>query len=125
MGFCEASEERNTHDNWVARLGHPLTQALHDWKQETFPLGCLQIGFIGVSGVIEVSGVVKVNGVLHLSHVLGLMLHPAAVPYLVCTLHLPLVRTSWPCCALLSICLLHNDTAVTLSLPCAIPADVG
>ena len=37
MGFCEASEERNTHDNCVARLGHPLAQALHDWKQESFP----------------------------------------------------------------------------------------
>ncbi len=56
--------------------------------------------------------------------VLGLMLRPAPVPYLVCTLHLPLVSTSWPCCALLSICLLSNDTAVTLTLPCAIPADV-
>ena len=62
---------------------------------------------------------------LQLLHVLGLMLRTAAVPYLVCTLHLPLVRTSWPCCALLSICLLNDDTAVTLSLPCAIPADVG
>ena len=63
MGFCEASEERNTHDNWVARLGHPLTQALHDWKQETFPVGCLQIGVIGVNGVIGVCGVNGVTGV--------------------------------------------------------------
>ena len=62
MGFCEASEERNTHDNCVARLGHPLAQALHDWKQETFSPDSLQIGVIGDSGVIRVNGAIGVIG---------------------------------------------------------------
>ena len=69
MGFCEASEERNTHDNCVARLGHPLAQALHDWKQESFPPGCLQIGVIGVYGDIGFNGVTGVNGVTEVNGV--------------------------------------------------------
>ena len=63
MGFCEASEERNTHDCCVARLGQPLAQVLHDSKQETFPPGCILIGVIGDNGVIGVYGDIGVNGV--------------------------------------------------------------
>ena len=62
MGFCEASEERNTHDNCVARLGHHLTQALHDWKQETFPPGCFQTGVIGVNGSMGSMGTLESMG---------------------------------------------------------------
>ena len=59
MGFCEASEQRNTHDNCVARLGHPHAQALHDQSQKMFPPSCLEIG---VNEVIRVYGVIEVNG---------------------------------------------------------------
>ena len=59
MGFCEASEERNTHDNCVARLGHPLAQALHDWKQESFPPGCIQTGVIGDNGSMGSMGTLE------------------------------------------------------------------
>ena len=59
MGFCEASEERNTHDNCVARLGHPLAQALHDWKQESFPPGCIQTGVVGDNGFMGSMGTLE------------------------------------------------------------------
>ena len=59
MGFCEASEERNTHDNCVARLGHPLTLALHDWKQESFPPGCIQTGVVGDNGSMGSMGTLE------------------------------------------------------------------
>lgn len=59
MGFCEASEERNTHDNCVARLGHPLAQALHDWKQESFPPGCIQTGVVGDNGSMGSMGTLE------------------------------------------------------------------
>ena len=67
MGFSEASEQRNTHDNCVARLGHPHAQALHDQTQKMFPPSCLQTGVsevIRAYGVIEVNGVVEVYGLL-------------------------------------------------------------
>ena len=74
MGFCEASEERNTHDCCVARLGHPLAQALHDQTQKMFPPSCLEIGVIEVIrvyGVIEVNGVIEVYGVFESTGSLG------------------------------------------------------
>ena len=71
MGFCEATEQRNTHDCCVARLGHPLAQALHDWKQESFPPGCFQIGVIGVNGLIGVYGDIGFNGVTGVNGVRG------------------------------------------------------
>ena len=62
MGFCEASEQRNTHDNCVARLGHPLAQALHDWKQESFPPGCIQTGVVGDNGSMGSMGTLESMG---------------------------------------------------------------
>ena len=62
MGFCEASEERNTHDCCVARLGHTLALALHDWKQDTFPPGCIQTGVIGDNGSMGSMGTLESMG---------------------------------------------------------------
>ena len=56
MGFCEASEERN---NCVARLGQPLALALHDWKQESFPPGCIQTGVVGDNGSMGSMGTLE------------------------------------------------------------------